>query len=220
MKGDYFDLEDYRCEEHHVRIRFTSDVPWSAELQSLTMQGDSMENNSEHVIANNTIMEVPFWLATVFVENQVAIFLTARAFSAKSRAQLLADAEAVNLSDLTGSSSLSGGARKHYYGLGYKLAPLQPGEQIGTLLRETLRARLGMLARGSFSPTSISGCASKPSDAHGSMIQSTGPVTRLDHMEMVIYKAALAARRDIDRWASRQRKMIRPFDIHTSNEES
>jgi hypothetical protein len=190
----YFDLHDILCEEQTVKLRFTQDVPWTSQL---AFSDDTVSTDT--LIPRGTVLQMPLWLARSLHTTGLATILAPRQFSTRMRADLSADATAVNLRDLA----------VYWYRLGAKLAGILPAENIPRVMVAALAGRLVFLGRAIFAPSE------KSSDPHQTIFGgANGGLAILDHTEQGIYTATVTARKDTDGWASRSNALLKPLDLY------
>ena len=175
-----------------MRVRFLQDVPWTNLLQLFD------EVNEHAFIASGTVMQMPLWMARALTETGVLTILPARQYGVRVRADLAADATAVNLKDLSPC----------WYELGIKMSAMLPTEGIARTLRGAFAGRLPFIGRGVFMPSE------SPSDPHKTVFGVQSSSSILERTERRIYAATIAAKKDVDGWYSRENNLLKPFDIY------
>lgn len=199
MPEDYFDLHEIICEEERVKVRFLQDVPWTP---LLAISDENMI--SSHNILRGTILQMPLWLARALHESGVAVVLPPRQFGTRVRADLAAEATAVNLRDLS----------RHWYSLGVKVGQILPSEGIARMLKGALAARLPLLGRALYSSSATPLEANPYKTVFGGTRSATSSPPSLDQWEEGIFAATLAARRDADAWSNRTSNVLKPHDLY------
>lgn len=177
-------MDDIQCEEERVKVRFLKDCPWA----DYSYISDDAMLNSENVMERGTITQLPLWLARPLHLAGYCQILPPRHFGARVRADLAADASAINLANLS----------RHWYRLGMKVAPLLPSEGIAKVLRGALSARIEVLSKALHSTG-----ANAAVDPHKTVFGAGRGGCwehNLDVMERTIFRQTIEAKRDSDRW--------------------
>ena len=146
--------------------------------------------NSEEVMEQGTVTQLPLWLARPLHIAGYCRILPPRHFGARVRADLAADASALNLSNLS----------RHWYRLGMRMAPLLPSEGISKVLRGALSARIGMLSKALYSTGGVTETAIDPHKTVFGAGRGGYVEANLDVMERAIFRQTIEAKRDADRW--------------------
>ncbi len=131
-------------------------------------------------------MEVPLWLAVQMQQILFVALLPPRQFSPRVRADLAADADAVNLRDLA----------PYWYDFGAKVAAAVGGAFCGAtvrMMRSALGGRLAFIARSVYTRG-----AAGASDPHKTIFGVAQSTAILDHAEAAIYEATVGAQRDAE----------------------
>lgn len=195
MDEDYFGLHDMLCLEERVKVRFLQDVPWTP---LLAIADENMINSL--TIPRGTVLQLPLWLARVLHEADVAVVLPPRPYGARVRADLAADATAVNLKDLS----------RHWYSLGVKVGQILPSEGIARMLKGALAGRLPLLGRAVYS-SALAFDGDPHKTVFGGSSGSSACPSSLDRWEENIFAATVAARKDSDAWANRTSDTLKPI---------
>lgn len=186
-ESNYYDVDDIIAETELVKVRFLKDTLWAGAL-------DLSEelNNDNSTINHGTVLQLPLWLARALAECGSVAILPPRQFGVRIRADLAAQADAVNLRELC----------PNWYRVGIKMGKLLPGEGISRMLKSALAGRLGYLSKAIFLPGHHE--AAVANDPHQSIFGVRSSTSILDNTEEEIFLQTMAAKKEADAWAARK----------------
>ncbi len=180
------EVDELCCGDTLVRVEVLHDVPWHPTLLCV-------RDEPHALLVRGSIHALPLWLAAALVAASAARVLPGqRAFSTRTRADLLAGASDVTLRDLA----------PHWYRLGLRLAPHCPHEALPAVLSAALARRLPhILAMAEGVP--LDRGSAGDADPHATIFGGGGAerrlFARLDPLERPIAAAALASFDDSER---------------------
>lgn len=186
-EADYYDIDDIISETELVKVRFLKDISWTGafELSEELSNGNSTINNG-------TVLQLPLWLARALAECGSVTILPPRQFGVRIRADLAAQADAVNLHELC----------PNWYRLGIKVGKLLPGEGISRMMKGALAGRLGYLSKAIFLPGHQGSVTAN--DPHQTIFGARSSTSILDNTEEEIFLQTIAAKKEADAWAARK----------------